>query len=103
MCNGDYVFCATRSGDIVKLYVDLLAENGSKSASIVATAVKKAPSKSGMNAGKFTGGTNYVDQIRSYLKLIKKAEKINISKVNVLKQNCHKYKKRIVKRLCQEL
>ena len=57
MCNGDYVFCGTRSGDIVKLYVDLLAENGSKNASIVAAAVKKAPSRSGMNAGKFTGGT----------------------------------------------
>ena len=75
MCNGDYVFCATRSGDIVKLYVDLLAENGSKSASIVATAVKKAPSKSGMNAGKFTGGTNYVNQNSVLPKIEKKREK----------------------------
>ena len=60
MCNGDYVFCGTRSGDIVKLYVDLLAENGSKNASIVAAAVKKAPSRSGMNAGKFTGGIMHI-------------------------------------------
>ena len=36
-----------------------MAENGSKNASIVAAAVKKAPSKSGMNAGKFTGGISY--------------------------------------------
>ena len=66
MCNGDYVFCATRSGDIVKLYVDLMAENGSKNASIVAAAVKKAPSKSGMNAGKFTGGINYSILVNIY-------------------------------------
>ena len=52
----DYLFCATRSGDIVKLYVDFLASDGSNNASVVATQIKKAPSKKGMNAGKFTGG-----------------------------------------------
>ena len=77
MCNGDYVFCGTRSGDIVKLYVDLLAENGSKNASIVAAAVKKAPSRSGMNAGKFTGGIYLylmigIELIHSALKFAKK-------------------------------
>ena len=62
MCSGgvktsaDYVFCATRSGDIIKLYVDFLADDGSKSASLVAAAVKKVSSKKGINAGKFTGG-----------------------------------------------
>ena len=77
MCNGDYVFCGTRSGDIVKLYVDLLAENGSKNASIVAAAVKKAPSRSGMNAGKFTGGIYLylmigIELFHSALKFVKK-------------------------------
>ena len=52
----DYLFCATRSGDIVKLYVDFLASDGSNNASVVATQIKKASSKKGMNAGKFTGG-----------------------------------------------
>ena len=61
MCNAgstaDYLFCATRSGDIVKLYVDFLADDGSKTASVVAIAVKKAAAKKGVNAAKFTGGT----------------------------------------------
>ena len=62
MCNGggranaDYLFCATHSGDIVKLYVDFLAEDRSKNASVVATAVKKTQKKNGINAAKFTGG-----------------------------------------------
>ena len=68
MCNGataaaaDYLFCATRSGDIVKLYVDFLAANeGSKNASVViAAAVKKASTKQGINAGKFTGGMLFI-------------------------------------------
>lgn len=54
----DYLFCATRSGDIVKLYVDFLANDGSKNASVVAAAIKKAQKKQGMNAGKFTGGNH---------------------------------------------
>jgi len=61
VCNAgstaDYLFCATRSGDIVKLYVDFLADDGSKTASVVAIAVKKASAKKGVNAAKFTGGT----------------------------------------------
>ena len=56
----DYLFCATQSGDIVKLYVDFVASDGSKNASVVATQIKKASSKKGMNAGKFTGGKVFV-------------------------------------------
>jgi hypothetical protein len=58
VCNNgyaDYLFCATRSGDIVKLYVDVLADDGSKNASVVAAAIKKAPKNSTI-AGKFAGG-----------------------------------------------
>ena len=53
--SADYIFCGTNSGDIVKLYVDFLANDGQNNASVVATQIKKASSKKGMNAGKFTG------------------------------------------------
>ena len=73
MCNAgstaDYLFCATRSGDIVKLYVDFLADDGSKTASVVATAVKKAAAKKGVNAAKFTGGTSLIDFQLEMLKI----------------------------------
>lgn len=56
-----------------------------------------------MNAGKFTGGTNYVNQTSFLPKIEKKREKTLVFKVIDLKLICQKYKKRIVKRLCQEL
>ena len=89
----DYAFCATNSGDIVKLYladsyelasltkieneeneifrkglptggrggggniVQSKATNAKPPSAVVACAIKRAPKKSAMNAGKFSGGT----------------------------------------------
>ena len=57
----DYVFCATDSGDVVKVFVEPFirmktAATPNLSTLVVACAVKRAPKKSGMNAGKFIGG-----------------------------------------------
>ena len=91
--NEDYAFCATASGDIVKLYlansyefpateileetkenvrlkkglptggragptniVQSKMESAKPPSAVVACAVKRAPKKSAMNAGKFSGG-----------------------------------------------